>query len=83
MIPMEELEGRANADAFRYLVQSVPEGNMNTLRIWGGGIFYYNVFYDACDENGILLYHDMMYAQEGHSPLNTTDQVRLACRRPQ
>lgn len=33
-----------------------------------------DAFYDACDELGILLYHDMMYAQQGHSPKNTTTQ---------
>jgi len=41
---------------------------MNTLRIWGGGIFYYDAFYDACDAMGLIMYHDMQYAQQGHSP---------------
>jgi len=38
MIPLEEFEGRANADAFFYLLQSVVDGSLNTLRVWGGGI---------------------------------------------
>jgi len=71
MIPMEEYEGRANADAFRYLVKSAVDGRFNTFRIWGGGIFYYDAFYDACDEMGIIMYHDMQYAQGDHSPSNT------------
>lgn len=36
--------------------------------VWGGGMFLPDAFYDACDEFGILIYHDMQYAQEGHSP---------------
>jgi hypothetical protein len=74
MIPMEEYEGRANADAFRYLVQSAADGGFNTFRIWGGGIFYYDAFYDACDELGIIMYHDMQYAQGGHAPATTPTQ---------
>ncbi len=38
MIPLEELEGLANANAFEYLLQSVVADNLNTLRIWGGGV---------------------------------------------
>lgn len=95
MIPLEEFEGRANEDAFTYLLQSVVDGGLNTLRIWGGGIslketsfnfslfnatlifmyiFLYDIFYDTCDKLGILVYHDMMYAQEGHSPTDTPTQ---------
>ena len=39
LIPMEELEGRADAQALIRLVASAAEGGMNMLRIWGGGIF--------------------------------------------
>ena len=93
MIPVEEFEGKANADAFIYLLQSVVDGGLNTLRIWGGGIsflpafflyifcffdtkymFLYDIFYDTCDAMGIIIYHDMMYAQGGHSPADTPTQ---------
>lgn len=33
---------------------------MNTLRVWGGGIFEHDAFFDAADARGVLLYHDMM-----------------------
>lgn len=68
MIPMEELEGWMDADAHRVVVQSTVEANMNTLRVWGGGMFLPDAWYDACDELGVLVYHDMMYAQQGHAP---------------
>ena len=74
MIPMEELEGRSLAEAHRRLVYSASDAGFNTLRIWGGGIFLPDVFYDACDEKGIMLYHDMMFAQQGHSPQKTETQ---------
>lgn len=76
MIPMEELEGRMRGDAHRRLVQSAADANFNTFRVWGGGMYLPDVFYDACDEAGIMLYHDMMYAQQGHSPKRTATQER-------
>jgi len=74
MIPMEELEGRLSADAYRYLVRSAAAAGFNTMRVWGGGIYPPTVFFDECDANGILLYHDIMYAQGGHSPAATPTQ---------
>ena len=32
---------------------------MNTLRVWGGGMFLPDAWYDTCDELGVLVYHDM------------------------
>jgi len=49
---------------------------MNTLRVWGGGIYLPDVWYDACDELGVIVYHDMQYAQRGHSPKNSTTQAK-------
>ena len=54
MIPMEELEGRMSAAAHRQLVVNAVEGGMNTLRVWGGGIFLPRVWYESCDELGIM-----------------------------
>lgn len=65
MIPMEEMEGRMSDLAHAQLVQSAASANMNTLRVWGGGIFLPTPFYDACDELGILIFHDMQYATGG------------------
>jgi hypothetical protein len=40
----------------------------------GGGVFLPDGWYDVCDELGVMVYHDMQYAQQGHSPKNTTSQ---------
>ena len=74
VIPMEELEGRATAAAYRRMVASARDARFNTLRVWGGGIFFPFAFYDACDELGLLVYHDLQYAQEGHAPAATATQ---------
>ena len=51
---------------------SLPPPFSSRLRVWGGGIFYPTAFYEACDEYGVLVYHDMQYAGTGgtkHGPL--------------
>mmetsp|Transcript_13513 Transcript_13513/g.24201 ORF Transcript_13513/g.24201 Transcript_13513/m.24201 type:complete len:984 (-) Transcript_13513:1826-4777(-) len=74
VIPMDEMEGRYETSAHRQLVLNVRDANMNMVRIWGGGIFYPTSFYDACDELGVLVFHDMAYAQRGHAPKKTLTQ---------
>eukprot|EP00040_Diaphanoeca_grandis_P024326 m.133582 g.133582 ORF g.133582 m.133582 type:complete len:1057 (-) comp29683_c0_seq3:38-3208(-) len=60
-VPMDLLDGRMSADATHRLVQSAVEANMNTIRVWGGGIWEPRAFFDACDELGVLLYTDMQF----------------------
>ena len=74
MIPMEELEGRMRADAHRQLVRSAADAGFNMLRNWGGGIFLPDAWYEACDALGVMVYHDMQFAQNGHSPAQTPTQ---------
>ena len=62
MVPMEDLKGRSSAEAHRWRVKSAADGGFNTLRLWGGGIpspCEFDAWYDACDEFGILIYHDL------------------------
>lgn len=69
-IPTDEMEGRVSPDTYYNLIRSVADGGMNTLRIWGGGLYYHDAFYDACDRAGILIYHDMAYVGDGHQAPN-------------
>lgn len=50
-----------SVDYIRQLVTSAAEANMNTLRIWGGGIYQRAEFYDICDELGILIWQGIIY----------------------
>ena len=61
-IPCDAFDSRRTASRYRDLLESSRKANMNMLRVWGGGQFEREEFYDLCDELGILLWHDMMFA---------------------
>ena len=61
-IPMDNFTPRLADDDYRQLINSVVDANMNMLRAWGGGIYEEDIFYDLCDENGILVWQDFMFA---------------------
>ena len=61
-IPADNLLPRLRPEDYRELVALACEANMNMLRIWGGGIYEAPAFYQACDEMGIMVWQDFMYA---------------------
>ncbi len=61
-IPADSLYGRITEEKVTRLVQEAAAANFNCLRIWGGGRFELDAFYDACDELGILVWQDFMSA---------------------
>jgi hypothetical protein len=75
MIPMEEMEGRMSGEAHRQLVRSAVDAGMNTFRLWGGGMYLPPAWYDACDEYGMLIYHDQMFAQGNHGPTGSATEA--------
>ena len=60
---MDEMDGRLTEDAYHYMLKSAKDANYNTLRVWGGGLYFHDIVYDTADEMGLLMYHDAMYGQ--------------------
>lgn len=52
---LSEIELSVLLDRLRFLLQSTIDANMNTLRVWGGGIYEQDEFYEICDELGIMV----------------------------
>jgi beta-mannosidase len=61
-IPQDNFPSRVTQDKYRQTIQAAVDANMNMLRVWGGGIYESDIFYDLCDENGILVWQDFMFA---------------------
>lgn len=61
-IPADALSGRITVAATRDLLQSAVDANMNMIRVWGGGRYEPDWFYDLCDEMGLMVWQDFMFA---------------------
>jgi len=61
-IPMDALPSRESSARYRQLLESAVDANMNMIRVWGGGQYESDTFYQLCDELGLLVWQDMMFA---------------------
>ncbi|MBC8085204.1 MAG: glycoside hydrolase family 2 protein, partial [Hymenobacter sp.] len=61
-IPSDIFPTRVTNGRYRKLLQAAKDANMNMLRVWGGGIYESQYFYDTCDEMGILVWQDFLFA---------------------
>lgn len=61
-IPADSFQDRVTPELLKVLLQSVVDANMNTLRVWGGGVYEQDGFYELCDELGIMVWQDFMFA---------------------
>ena len=60
-IPADSFPTRITKDKYRELLESARDTHMNMLRVWGGGIYESDDFYDLCDEMGIFVWQDFMF----------------------
>lgn len=80
-IPADALPNRLTEAKYRELLGSCIEANMNMIRLWGGGLYESDVFYEFCDENGLMIWHDFMFASGPYLAVdsyleNVKDEVR-------
>ena len=61
-VPVECFSGNNTDGKYRRLLRRAADAGLNMLRVWGGGIYENDIFYDLCDELGILVWQDLMFA---------------------
>ncbi|XP_036046975.1 beta-mannosidase isoform X2 [Onychomys torridus] len=61
-IPADSFQDKVTSELLQLLLKSVVDANMNTLRVWGGGIYEQDEFYELCDKLGIMVWQDFMFA---------------------
>ncbi len=61
-IPQNSFQSEVTEQHYEQLLNDVVTANMNMLRVWGGGIYENDVFYEKCDEKGLLVWQDFMFA---------------------
>lgn len=61
-IPEDHLIGRTTPEKTRRLLEDSKLANFNTIRVWGGGYYPEDWFYDLCDELGLVVWQDFMFA---------------------
>ena len=91
-VPPDSLIVRTTPDQERHLVQMAVDANMNLMRLWGGGFYENDSFFDACDEKGLLVWFEFKFADAAYPSFDpkwlasvraeAEDNVRRVCHHP-
>lgn len=76
-IPDDCLYTRITEKKLDYILESCRRAHFNCVRVWGGGYYPSDAFYDLCDEKGLIVWQDLMYACNVY---NVTDAFAENCR---
>lgn len=85
LIPTDSFPERTTPEQLKQLLTSTRDANMNMLRMWGGGYYQSDAFYDLADQLGIMIWQDFMFGGAitpydheflGNSRVEAEEQVR-------
>jgi len=65
-IPADSFVGSITPERYKMLLSAARDANMNMIRLWGGGIYEHDAFYETCDRLGLLIWNDFMFACEAY-----------------
>lgn len=85
-VPQDVFLPRVQPAQYRSLLIAAKEANMNMLRVWGGGVYERDLFYELCDSLGLMVWQDFMFAgtmYPGDAAFvqNVSEEVRQQIRR--
>jgi len=60
-VPADSIYARVTDEKYEALIREARDANFNMLRIWGGGRYEKDIFYELCDQMGIMIWHDFMF----------------------
>ena len=85
-IPQDVFLPRVKDKQYRKLLIQAKEANMNMIRVWGGGVYEKDLFYDLCDSLGLMVWQDFMFAGTVYPPTyqfrnQVADEVRYNIKR--
>jgi len=84
IIPFDHFPTRMTKERYRRFLQTAADAHMNMMRLWGGGYYETQEFYDLCDKLGIMVWQDFMFANStppGFQKDNITKEVEYQVRR--
>ncbi len=74
-VPLELWPATIRPEEYDFYLQKTAEANFNMQRVWGGGIYERDRFYEKCDELGIMVWQDFMFASQGYPLPVLRDEV--------
>ncbi|MGA7831514.1 MAG: glycoside hydrolase family 2 protein [Terracidiphilus sp.] len=64
VIPFDSFPNRVTTANYRRILESARDANMNMIRLWGGGYYESEEFYEICDELGLMVWQDFMFGND-------------------